>query len=156
MYDLAGKFVKQIELPGIGSINALSAEPESEELLISFSSFLMPKAVYRMDLETLEYTLYHQHEVPFDPEMFEIEQVWFESRDKTRIPMFLLHKKGIERDGKNAAVIHGYGGFGVSLLPAFMPHVIPFLERGGIYVNRQCERRGRVWRRVASRRHARE
>jgi prolyl oligopeptidase len=133
VYDLAGKFVKQIGLPGTGSINALSAEPESEDLLISFSSFLMPRAVYRIDLETLEYTLYQQHEVPFDPEMFEIEQVWFESRDKTRLPMFLLYKKGIDRDGRNAAVIHGYGGFGVSLLPAFTAHVIPFLERGGIY-----------------------
>jgi prolyl oligopeptidase len=134
VYDLAGKFVKQIELPGTGSINALSAEPESEELLISFSSFLMPRAVFRMDLETLEYKLYRQHEVPFDPELFELEQSWVESRDKTRIPMFLLHKKGIERDGRNAAVIHGYGGFGVSLRPAFMAQVIPFLEHGGIYV----------------------
>ncbi|HEX7329865.1 MAG TPA: prolyl oligopeptidase family serine peptidase [Pyrinomonadaceae bacterium] len=134
VYDLVGKFVKQIELPGAVSINSMNAEPESEELLISFSSFLMPKAVYRMDLETLEYKLYRQHEVPFDPESFELEQVWFESRDKTRVPMFLLHKKGMERDGRNAAVIHGYGGFGVSLLPTFMAHVIPFLERGGIYV----------------------
>jgi prolyl oligopeptidase len=134
VYDLAGKFVKQIELPGTGSINALSGEPESEELLISFSSFLMPRAVYRVVLETLEYTLLRKHEVPFDPELFELEQVWFESRDRTRVPMFLLHKKGIERDGRNAAVIHGYGGFGVSLRPAFMAQVIPFLERGGIYV----------------------
>lgn len=133
VYDLAGKLVEEIELPGIGSINAMSAEPDSEELLISFSSFLTPTAVYRMNLETLGYTLYHQHEVPFDPRAFEIEQVWFESVDKTRVPMFLLHKRGIERDRKNAAVVHGYGGFGVSLLPAFTTHVIPFLERGGIY-----------------------
>ena len=133
MYDLAGKLVREVELPGIGSITALSAEPESEELLISFSSFLKPRAVYRMNLETLEYTLYRQHEVPIDPELFEIEQVWFESMDKTRIPMFLLYKKGIRRDGTNAVVVHGYGGFGVSLLPAFTAHVIPFLERGGIY-----------------------
>lgn len=133
VYDLAGNFIKQIELPCIGSINAMSAEPESEDLLISFSSFLMPRAVYRLDLETLKYTLNHQHEVPFDPELFEVEQVWFESLDKTPIPMFLLHKKAIERNGRNAAVIHGYGGFGVSLLPAFTAHVIPFLERGGIY-----------------------
>jgi prolyl oligopeptidase len=133
VYDLAGNFMKQIGLPGIGSINGLSAEPESKDLIISFSSFLMPSAVYRMNLETLEYTLYRQHEVSFDPEVFELEQVWFESLDKTRIPMFLLHKRGIERDGKNAAVVHGYGGFGVSLLPAFTAHVIPFLERGGIY-----------------------
>ena len=134
VFDLAGKFVKQIDLPGTGSINSLSAEPESEELLISFSSFLMPKTVYRMNLETLEYKLYRQHEVPFNPDAFELEQSWVESRDKTRVPMFLLHKKGMERDGRNAAVIHGYGGFGVSLRSAFMAHVIPFLERGGIYV----------------------
>jgi prolyl oligopeptidase len=133
VYDLEGKLVKQIELPGIGSINAMSAKPESEELLISFSSFLIPRAVYRLSLETLEYTLYHQQEVAFDPQEFAIEQVWFGSLDKTRIPMFLLHKKGIRRDGKNAVVIHGYGGFGVNLMPKFAAHVIPFLERGGIY-----------------------
>ena len=134
VYDLDGKFVKQIELPGACSINSMNAEPESEELLISFSSFLMPKAVYRMDLETLAYKPYCQHEVPFDPNPFELEQSWVQSRDKTRVPIFLLHKKGMERDGRNAAVIHGYGGFGVSLLPTFTAHVIPFLERGGIYV----------------------
>lgn len=133
VYDLEGKLVKEIKLPGIGSINSLSAEPQSGELLISFSSFLMPSAVYRMDLETLRDKLYHQHEVPFDPEAFQVAQVWFESLDKARIPMFLLHRRGIERDGRNAAVVHGYGGFGVSLLPTFKAHVIPFLERGGIY-----------------------
>jgi prolyl oligopeptidase len=133
VYDLEGNFVKQIELPGVGSIDAFSAEPESDELLFSFSSFLMPRAVYRIDLETLTYTLRHEDEVPFDPEMFVVEQVCFESLDNTRIPMFLLHRRGMERDGNNAAVIRGYGGFGVSLLPAFTAQVIPFLERGGIY-----------------------
>jgi prolyl oligopeptidase len=133
VYDLEGELVKQIELPGIGTINALSAEPESKELLISFSSFLIPRAVYRLDLQTLEYTLYRQDEMPFDPELFEIEHVWFKSRDRTRVPMFLVHKRGLDRDGSNAAVIHGYGGFGVSLLPKFTAHVIPFLESGGVY-----------------------
>jgi len=133
VYDLEGNFVKQVELPGIGSIDALFAEPESDELLFSFSSFLAPRAVYRMNLETLTYELHRQDTVRFNPENFAVEQVWFESRDQTRIPMFLLHQRGIERDGNNAAVIHGYGGFGVSLLPKFAAHVIPFLERGGIY-----------------------
>jgi len=133
VFDLDGNFIKEIELPGIGSIDALSAEPESDELLFSFSSFLTPRAVYRIDLETLTYELHHQDEVRFDPEDFAIEQVWFESRDHTRIPMFLIHQKGIERDGNNPTVVHGYGGFGVSLLPKFAAHVIPFLERGGIY-----------------------
>jgi prolyl oligopeptidase len=133
VYDLEGKLVKQIELPGVGTINAMSAEPESEDLLISFSSFLLPTALYRINLENLEYTLYHQHELPFDPQEFEIEQAWFTSRDETRIPMFLVHERGIRRDGNNAAVIHGYGGFGVNLMPKFAAYVIPFLERGGIY-----------------------
>ncbi len=133
VYELTGKFVGEIELPGIGSISSLGAEPESGELLVSFSSFLAPNAVYRVNLETFSYELCHRHEVPFDGEAFQVEQVWFESLDGTRIPMFLLHKRGVERDGNNAAVVHGYGGFGVSLLPAFKAHVIPFLERGGIY-----------------------
>jgi prolyl oligopeptidase len=133
VYDLEGNLIKQIELPGIGSIDALNAEPESDELLFSFSSFLTPRSAYHMDLETLTYELHQQDEVRFDPEDFTVEQIWFASRDQTRIPMFLIHQKGLERDGNNAAVIHGYGGFGVSLLPAFAAHVIPFLERGGIY-----------------------
>jgi prolyl oligopeptidase len=131
VYDLAGEFVKQIELPGIGSISALNAD--SKEVLFSFSSFLMPKTVYHLDLETLAYATFRQQDPPFDPSQFEMQQIWFTSRDKTRIPMFLLHKKGLDRDGTNPAVIHGYGGFSVSLLPAFTAHVIPFLERGGIY-----------------------
>jgi prolyl oligopeptidase len=102
-------------------------------MLISFSSFLTPGAVYRMNPATLRYELCHRHEVPFDSEAFQVEQVWFESPDGTRIPMFLIHKRGVGRDGGNAAVVHGYGGFGVSLRPAFKAHVIPFLERGGVY-----------------------
>jgi len=133
VYDLSGNLIKEIKLPDTGSINALIAETESDDLLISFSSFLIPKTVYRLDLETLEYTLQQRSDIPFEPGMFEIKQVWFESLDKTRIPMFLVHKRGMERDGNNAAVIHGYGGFGVSLVPSFAPHIIPFLERGGIY-----------------------
>jgi prolyl oligopeptidase len=154
VYELAGKLIKDIELPAAGSINSLNAEPESEELLISFSSFLMPKAVYRLDLDALAYSLFRQREIPFDPSLFDVDQVWFESRDKTRVPMFLLHKKGIERDGNNAAVIHGYGGFGVSLLPAFTAHVIPFLERGGIYAvlnARGGGEFGEEWRRAGMR-----
>jgi len=160
VYDLAGKLVKQIELPGIGTINALgntlSAEPESEELLISFSSFLIPRAVYRFNLQTLEYALHHQDEIPFDPEMFELEQVWFKSRDETRVPMFLVHRRGLARDGRSPAVIHGYGGFGVSLLPKFTAQVIPFLECGGVYaiVNaRGGGEFGEEWHRAGMREH---
>jgi prolyl oligopeptidase len=132
-YDLAGELVGEVELPCVGSVNSLGAEPESGELLVSFSSFLRPGAVYRVDVGTLRCEPFHRHEVPFDAEAFQVEQVWFESADKTRVPMFLIHKRGVVRDGGNPAVVHGYGGFGVSLLPAFKAHVIPFLERGGVY-----------------------
>jgi len=133
VYDLDGNFVKEIGLPGLGSIEALSADPESNELRFSFSSFLTPPARYRIDLQTLVCEIHQPTEELFNPRAFVTEQVWFESPDQTRIPMFLIHRKGIEREGNNAAVIHGYGGFGVSLLPKFTPHVIPFLEHGGIY-----------------------
>lgn len=133
IYDLAGRLVQQVTLPEIGSINALTAAPGSNDLLISFSSFLIPATVYRFNLETGECELYHRCEISFDADRFQVEQIWFESWDHTPIPMFLLHKRGIERDGANPTVIHGYGGFGVSLMPAFMPQVIPFLEHGGIY-----------------------
>lgn len=133
VYDLAGKLLKQVELPSIGSIGNLNAEPEADELLFSHSSFLMPKTVYHLDLKSLEHSFHRRHEVSFRPEEFTTEQVWFESRDKTRIPMFLMHKRGIKRDGSSATVVHGYGGFGIILKPKFTAHVIPFLERGGVY-----------------------
>jgi prolyl oligopeptidase len=133
VFDLEGNFVKQIELPYLGSISGFNAEPESDGLLFSFSSFVRPRAVYRVDLRTLTCRLHQKDEVAFDPELFVIEQVWLESLDKTPIPMFLVHRRDIQREGENAVVIHAYGGFGVSLLPAFSAHVMPFLERGGVY-----------------------
>jgi len=156
VYDLAGQLVKQIELPGIGSIRALDAARDGDEIFFSFSSFLMPGVVYRLDLETLECAPYFRNEVPFDPMAFEVEQVWFESLDGTRIPMFLLHQRGMMRGGDNAAVVYGYGGFGVSQSPAFTAHVIPFLERGGVYAvvsTRGGGEFGKEWHRAGTREH---
>jgi prolyl oligopeptidase len=133
VHDLAGNFLKQIELPDSSSLNSLTTDSQSQEIFISLSSFLTARTTYRVDLESLELTRNHRDEVAIDTAAFVTEQVWFESRDKTRIPMFLVHRKGINRDGKNPVVIHGYGGFGVSMLPKFTAHVIPFLEHGGIY-----------------------
>ncbi len=156
LYGLQGNPLKEIALPGSGSVTSLSGRPESNDLLLSFSSFLTPRATYRMDLETLTPELHHADEVRFDPEMFIVEQVWFDSRDRTSIPMFLIHRRDIERDGNNAAVVHGYGGFGVSLLPMFAAHVIPFLEAGGVYavVNaRGGGEFGEAWHRAGMRAH---
>lgn len=133
IYDLSGKLIKEIRTDEPLSINALSAQPESDEMLVSFSSFLMPKAVSCVDLETLEWTDYHD-DIVISNGSCEVEQIWFESRDGTRVPMFLLYKGWMDRNENNPVVIHGYGGFGVSLLPIFTAHINPFLERGGIYV----------------------
>jgi len=133
VYDLDGNFIKRIELPGFCSIKELSADEASNVLLFSIASFLVPRTEYRIDLQTLEYRLDHQDNSFFNSETFVVEQVWFESRDKTPVPMFLVHKKDIKRDGDNAVVVHGYGGFGFSMMPTFTAHVIPFLESGGIY-----------------------
>jgi prolyl oligopeptidase len=139
VYDLAGTFIKEIALPGIGTINAL----HPDDLSFSFSSFLIPKTVHRIDHKTLPAATSSvgsrspspapSPDNPFDPNKFETKQVWFQSRDKTRVHMFLLHRKDLELDGNSPTVIHAYGGFGVSLVPTFTPHVIPFLETGGIY-----------------------
>lgn len=128
-YDLTGRFVKEIELPAFSSITSMSAQRESRELVVSVSSFLTPAMVCRVDLVELSV----QHEVSADLDGFVVEQVWFESRDGTRVPMFLVHKNDLDLDGNNAAVVHGYGGFGVSMTPKFLAHVIPFLESGGVY-----------------------
>ena len=141
--------MKQIELPGVGSVKALDSPREGNAFFFSFSSFLTPRAVYRLDLVTLESTIRLQSEPPFDSNAFEVEQVWFESHDATRIPMFLLHKRGMARTGAAAAVVHVYGGFGVSQTPSFAAHPIPFLERGGVYAV-VCARRRRVRRGLAS------
>ena len=154
VYDLEGNFIKEIVLPDRGSIEALTGETEADELFFSFSSFLMAKAAYRVNLKTLDYQILHQSHIAFDPDAFTCEQVWFESRDQTRVPMFLVHRKGLTRDGNNAAVVHGYGGFGISLLPKFTAHVIPFLEHGGVYaiVNaRGGGEFGEAWHRAAVR-----
>ena len=133
VFGISGEFVKEIGLPDIGTITAMNAEPEGNQLFFAFSSFVTPKAVYQLDLETHEYMLYRRHVVDFDPSLFEVRQVWYESRDKTSIPMFLVYKRGIEQNGDNPTVVYGYGGFNVSVMPSFSPHIIPFLERGGIY-----------------------
>lgn len=134
LYDLSGLFIKQINLPDIGCIETINAEREGKQLFFSFSSCLISPRVYCFELKTLECRVYRQSDSPFDASLFEIKQCWYESTDKSKIPMFLIHRKGIERKGNNPTVIHGYGGFNLNIMPSFNAHIIPFLEQGGLYV----------------------
>ena len=133
LYDILGHLIQEIVLPGSGCIGAISAAPTGDQVLFSFSSWLMPQSLYRLDLRTQQYASYRQLQVSLDPGLFEVKQVWYQSRDRTQIPMFLLYKKGLKLTGDIPTIIFGYGGFGVVVKPTFNASVIPFLEQRGLY-----------------------
>lgn len=134
VYTLEGKEINEIKLPSLGSAG-FSGRKDRKECFFAFTSFTVPGAIYRYDVEKNESTLYSSPKLNFNPDDFATEQIFFKSKDGTRIPMFLTYKKGMKRNGKNPVVIYGYGGFNISLNPAFSFTYIPFLEKGGIYVS---------------------
>ncbi len=131
--DYQGKVEKEIGLPSIGSANGLSGERNEKTLFYSFTSFTIPPTIYQYDIKTGNATLFRQPEVKFDPNDYEVEQVFYISKDETRVPMFIIYKKGTVLDGKNPAMLYGYGGFNISLTPTFSASRMVFLENGGIY-----------------------
>jgi len=120
-----------LPLPGLGSAE-LTAIPESREAFLAYASFNAPPGYYRVDVTTGERRLLWRAEVPFDPATLDVEQVGYPSKDGTRISMFLIHKKGLKRDGCNSTLLAGYGGFGISMTPSFDLSMIPWLEAGGL------------------------
>ena len=132
-YDLNGKLLNEIELPAIGAAS-LSGEKDNNEAFLTFTSFTFPTSIYRYDTETDKMELYRRPEVKFNPEEYTTEQIFYTSKDGTKVPMFLIYKKGIKKNGNNPVLLYGYGGFNVSLPPSFSTYRLPFLENGGIYV----------------------
>ncbi len=133
-HRMDGTLVRQIDLGALGTAGGFGGEKEDSETFYSLSTYTAPTAVYRYDLETGAATLYERPEVSFDPDDFTTEQIFFESKDGTRIPMFVMHKKGLRLDGSNPTYLYGYGGFNISLTPGFSPSRIMFMEQGGVYV----------------------
>ena len=132
IYGLDGKLRHEVKLPMVGSVDFTGKEKEPE-CFYSFTSFTQPGTVYRYDLRANTSTLYQQPQVKFRLQDYESRQLFFESKDGTRVPMFITYKKGMKLDGKNPVFLYGYGGFNISLGPAFSALRIPFLEKGGIY-----------------------
>jgi prolyl oligopeptidase len=132
-YDLKGKLVREVELPGIGSASGFGADEDEKELFYSFSSFTYPTTIYKFDIASGQSSIYYQPKVDFNPEEYETKQVFYNSKDGTKVPMFIVFKKGIELNGNNPTWLYAYGGFGVSLTPGFSPSRIAWLENGGIY-----------------------
>lgn len=133
VYDLNGKMEREVKLPGLGSAGGFGGKREDGFVFYTFTSITYPPTIFKYDIATGESTLFRKPEVKFDPEDFETVQVFYPSKDGTQIPMFIVHKKGLELNGKNPTILYGYGGFNISSTPNFSPTRIAWLEQGGVY-----------------------
>ncbi len=133
-YDSGGVLVRKVELPAIGSAGGFSGKKEDTETFYSFSNFITPATVYRYDLATGISTVFATPAVKYDPDILMAEQIFYTSKDGTKVPMFVIHRKDIKLNGKNPAFLYGYGGFNASLTPGFNTTAIAIAEQGGVYV----------------------
>ncbi len=132
-YGMDGELERTIDLPGMGSARGFSTKREEDELYYTFTSYIYPPTIFHYDIASGASEVYKESGVDFDPEQYESKQVFFTSRDGTRVPMIITHKKGVERNGENPALLYGYGGFNISLTASFSVANIILLENGGIY-----------------------
>jgi prolyl oligopeptidase len=133
IFSIDGKPLGEAPLPGPGSAGGLLGRWSSGEAFFGFRSYVLPQAIYRYDVSTGKTELWAQPKVPFKSGDFEVDQVWCSSKDGTKVPMFLVHKKGLKPNGKLPTLLYGYGGFNVSLTPRFSPSAAVWVEQGGIY-----------------------
>lgn len=131
--DYSGGLIREVELPAIGTARGFGAKKGDKELYYSFTSFTYPGTIFKYTIESGESELYWKPDIDFNPEDFETEQLFYESKDGTEIPMFIVYKKGLEKNGKNPTYLYGYGGFNISLMPRFSLTNLILLENGGIY-----------------------
>ncbi len=127
-----GSRIGEVPLPGIGSAS-INTFPDRTEAFITYTSFNDPRSVWRVNLATKESDLWARPDVPFDPDMLTVKQVWYESNDGTKVSMFIVHRKDLTLDGENPTLLYGYGGFNISMTPFFSATTIPWLENGGVY-----------------------
>jgi len=132
-YGLDGKKENTITLPGLGTASGFSGKQEEKEVYYTFTSYVYPATIFKYDIPAHKSTLYKKSGVKFNPEDYESKQVFYTSKDGTKIPMIITHKKGLQLNGKNPTMLYGYGGFNISLTPAFSVSNIVFLENGGVY-----------------------
>ena len=132
-YDYDGELVREVELPGIGSAGGFGAKKEKEELYYSFTNYVTPGTIYKYNIEEGTSEVYNKPNIKFNPDDYESKQVFYTSKDGTKVPMIITHKKGLELDGKNPTMLYGYGGFNVSLTPSFSTANAIWMEQGGVY-----------------------
>ena len=132
-YSPDGKKEKEIVLPGLGTAGGFSGKKEEKELYYSFTSYIYPPTIFKYDIATGQSSLYKKPAIQFNADDYESTQVFYTSKDGTKIPMIITHKKGIQLNGKNPTMLYGYGGFSISLTPAFSISNLVFMENGGVY-----------------------
>jgi prolyl oligopeptidase len=133
VHDLSGAFLRNVDLAGIGTAVGFGGKRKDKETFYAFTSFTAPATVYRYDPQAGKSAVYRQPKVDFDPARYETKQVFYHSKDGTRVPMFLTYKKGLKLDGQNPVLLYAYGGFDISLTPFFSVPNLVWLEMGGIY-----------------------
>jgi prolyl oligopeptidase len=133
VYDLNGKYVRDIQLPAIGSVGSITGKWDDPEMFFDFSSYVHPPEVFRYDFATDKLTLFYKSAVKFDPTKYETKQVWYPSKDGVKISMFIVSKKGLKLDGNNPALLYGYGGFSVNASPSFSSTLRVWLDHGGVF-----------------------
>lgn len=131
--DYKGKLIREIELPGIGTASGFNAKKNDKELYFSFTNYYTPSTIYKLNIESGEYENYWTPSIDFDPNNYESKQIFYNSKDGTKVPMIITHKKGIELNGQNPTILYGYGGFNISRTPRFSVPNIVWMEQGGIY-----------------------
>jgi len=132
-YSYEGELVREIELPGVGSIGGFGGKDDDEVLYYSFTNYNTPSTTYTFTPDEGESSIYRQSGIDFDSSLYESSQVFYTSKDGTKVPMIITHKKGIELDGSNPTILYGYGGFNISLTPSFSTANAVWLEQGGVY-----------------------
>jgi prolyl oligopeptidase len=133
IYDVNGKLVNEVGFPEIGSAAGFGGKATDKETFYAFTSFTTPTTIYRYDMTTGKSTIFRQPKVDFNPADYETKQVFYKSKDGTKVPMFITHKKGLKLDGNNPTFLYGYGGFNISLTPAFSVGNLVWMELGGVY-----------------------
>ncbi|MGD9101210.1 MAG: prolyl oligopeptidase family serine peptidase, partial [Anaerolineae bacterium] len=133
--DKHGTVLREVEFPGMGSVEGFEGHQEDREIFYRFESFTTPGTIYHYDVETGQSTVFRQPELDFDPDDYVTQQVFYRSKDGTRVPMFICHKKGLRRDGNNPTYLYGYGGFDVARPPAFAVEHLAWMEMGSVYAH---------------------
>ncbi|MGI9551445.1 MAG: prolyl oligopeptidase family serine peptidase [Aurantibacter sp.] len=132
-YDYEGTLIREVELPGLGSASGFGGKPDEKEFYFSFTNYKTPGSSFKFNVDTGEYSSYWKPEIDFNPDDYESNQIFYESKDGTKVPMIITHKKGLKMDGKNPLILYGYGGFDISITPSFSIANSVWLEQGGIY-----------------------